>query len=198
MVLTWTPMTCSLASQKSPTGKNLFYFSDIIDLLRPQWHYKMSNSSYILILISFSKLYRRAYLDSYLAEKDNIKLISTSASPILGVHNSMTSSNEKVRKYLALTISTQNSQNILCHLCSPLPRLVSHSYPHRFFHLRSKTTVTWNTVVKDSTDIFHTWTWGHWRKMRNCFVVSSFDFPLSSRLSFPQRSRPKCRPPNRH
>ena len=49
------------------------------------------------------------------------------------------------------------------------------------------------------SDMFQvTWTWGHWKKMQSCFVVSSFDFPLSSPLSFPQRSHPRYRPPARH
>ena len=43
---------------------------------------------------------RRAYLDRFLTNKGDIKLISTSASPILGTVNSMTSSNDKIRNYI--------------------------------------------------------------------------------------------------
>lgn len=48
----------------------------------------------------FLIFHRRAYLDRFLENKGDIKLISTSASPILGVPDSMTSGNEKIRNYI--------------------------------------------------------------------------------------------------
>lgn len=45
---------------------------------------------------------RRAYLNRFVQQK-GVKLISTSASPILGLPNSMTSNNEKQRRYIERT-----------------------------------------------------------------------------------------------
>lgn len=59
-------------------------------------------TKYLTKLINnfYTIYHRRAYLDRFLESKGDIKLISTSASPILGVPDSMTSGNEKIRKYI--------------------------------------------------------------------------------------------------
>ena len=43
---------------------------------------------------------RRRYLSRLLQSRNGTKLISTSASPILGTPNSMTSQNDKLRRYI--------------------------------------------------------------------------------------------------
>ena len=47
--------------------------------------------------------FRRAYLNNFLAKRGDTKLISTSASPILGTPDSMTSDNPKIRSYIERT-----------------------------------------------------------------------------------------------
>ena len=57
----------------------------------------------LLIANNFLPVLRRAYLNRFLKNKGDIKLISTSASPILGTPDSMTSSNQEIRSYIEKT-----------------------------------------------------------------------------------------------
>jgi len=55
-------------------------------------------------------LIRRAYLDRFLKLNREIKIVSTAASPILGMPNCLTSENEEIRNYLDESYNQELSQ----------------------------------------------------------------------------------------
>lgn len=60
--------------------------------VRPREHFGVLN----LFLLAF----RRAYLNQFLGEGRDVRIISTSASPILGTPHCLTSSNPSIREYI--------------------------------------------------------------------------------------------------
>ena len=102
-----TQVNCSNVAKKYPEGKTMAWcLYQKVPNQSAYWWTRQTNQNLswvffsswtMLILLSMC---RRAYLDRFLANKGDIKLISTSASPILGTVNSMTSSNDKIRNYI--------------------------------------------------------------------------------------------------
>ncbi len=101
MERTQTPINCFHAPEKLQTGKMIKNFLlNSANTLTRHTLTKISSPSTDHTHTSSFVLFRRAYLDRFLKNRGNIKLISTSTSPILGIEGGMTSENDKLRDHI--------------------------------------------------------------------------------------------------